>query len=124
MVGQAAIFRGMDIPALAAKYDQRVPRYISYPTAPHFSPQVTATHYAGWLAGLPDHTVRSLYLHVPFCASFCLFRACHSTIVHRPEPLDSYAAALLAELDLVAAAIGRRLAVCHIHWGTSGGRIA
>ncbi len=37
--------------------------------------------------------------------------------MHRPEPPDSYAATLLAELDLVAAAIGRRLEVRHIHWG-------
>jgi hypothetical protein len=32
---------GMNIPALIAKYDRRVPRYTSYPTAPHFSPAVT-----------------------------------------------------------------------------------
>lgn len=107
----------MNIPALIAKYDQRVPRYTSYPTAPHFSPEVTAAHYADWLAGLPDDPTLSLYLHQPFCASLCLFCACHTTIVHRPEPLESYAATLLAEIDLVAAAIGRRAAVRHVHWG-------
>src|SRR6185312_4739966 len=108
---------GMDVQALIAKYDQRVPRYTSYPTAPHFSPQVTAADYADWLRLLPDDTAVSLYLHVPFCASLCLFCACHTTVVRRPEPLESYATALLAEIELLTAAIGRRLAVRHIHWG-------
>ena len=107
----------MNIPALIAKYDQRVPRYSSYPTAPHFSPELTAAHYADWLAGLPDDVGLSVYLHVPFCASLCLFCACHTAVVRGPEPLESYAATLLAEIDLVTAAIGRRAAVRHVHWG-------
>ena len=78
----------MNIPDLIAKYDVRVPRYTSYPTAPHFSPAITAAHYAGWLATLPDDTTLSLYLHVPFCAQLCLFCACHTTVVHHQEPLD------------------------------------
>ena len=108
---------GMNIPALIAKYDRRVPRYTSYPTAPHFSPAVTAADYAGWLGALEDDAALSLYLHVPFCASLCLFCACHTSVVHRPEPLESYGKTLLTEIQLVAAAIGRRLKVRHIHWG-------
>jgi oxygen-independent coproporphyrinogen-3 oxidase len=107
----------MYIADLIAKYDRRVPRYTSYPTAPHFSDAVTAEAYARWLGGLDDETPLSLYLHVPFCAALCRFCACHTTVVHRPEPLASYARTLLDEIDLVAAAIGRRLKVRHIHWG-------
>ena len=36
-------------PNVLAKYDQRVPRYTSYPTAPHFSPEVRAEAYRQWL---------------------------------------------------------------------------
>jgi oxygen-independent coproporphyrinogen III oxidase len=107
----------MNIADLIAKYDRRVPRYTSYPTAPHFSPAITGAHYAGWLAALPDETPLSLYLHVPFCASLCLFCACHTTVVHRPEPLIAYGATLQSEIANVANAIGRRLPVRHIHWG-------
>jgi oxygen-independent coproporphyrinogen-3 oxidase len=107
----------MNVPALLAKYDRRVPRYTSYPTAPHFSPAVTAADYAGWLGALEDDASLSLYLHVPFCASLCLFCACHTSVVHRPEPLESYGKTLLTEIQLVAAAIGPRLTVRHIHWG-------
>ncbi len=107
----------MDLPSLIAKYDRRVPRYTSYPTAPQFSPAVDAPRYADWLRALPDDATLSLYLHVPFCAQLCHFCACHTTVVHRPEPLISYATTLLAEIDLLADAIGRRLSVRHVHWG-------
>ena len=107
----------MDTATLLAKYDRRVPRYTSYPTAPHFSPAIHAGLYAGWLRALPDDTALSLYLHVPFCARLCYFCACHTSVVHRQEPLISYGQTLLTEIDLVASAIGRRLPVRHVHWG-------
>jgi oxygen-independent coproporphyrinogen III oxidase len=107
----------MNLTELIAKYDRRVPRYTSYPTAPHFSTAVDGAAYAAWLAALPDDAALSLYLHVPFCASLCLFCACHTTVARRPEPLAAYAATLLAEIDLLADTIGRRLAVRHVHWG-------
>jgi oxygen-independent coproporphyrinogen-3 oxidase len=107
----------MDIAALIAKYDRRVPRYTSYPTAPHFSDAVVPATYAEWLRVLPSDTPLSLYLHVPFCAALCRFCACHTTVVHHPEPLEFYARTLLDEIELVASAIGRRLRVRHIHWG-------
>jgi oxygen-independent coproporphyrinogen-3 oxidase len=107
----------MPIADLIAKYDRRVPRYTSYPTAPHFSPAIDGKTYAAWLRALPLDTVLSLYLHVPFCTRLCLFCGCHTTVVRRPEPLEAYARTLLAEIDLLAATIGRRMAVRHIHWG-------
>ena len=107
----------MDITAIIEKYDARVPRYTSYPTAPHFSPAVDAGVYGGWLAALPDDAVLSLYLHVPFCAQLCWYCGCHTTAVNKPEPVESYADTILSEIDLVAAAIGRTLRVKHVHWG-------
>lgn len=107
----------MNAADLIAKYDQRVPRYTSYPTAPHFTTSVGAELYAEWLRVLPSDTALSLYLHVPFCAQLCLFCGCHTTAVHRVEPLIAYTRTLLREIDLLADAIGRRLPVRHIHWG-------
>jgi oxygen-independent coproporphyrinogen-3 oxidase len=107
----------METTDLIAKYDRRVPRYTSYPTAPHFSARTDAGVYRSWLAALPDDATVSLYLHVPFCASLCLFCACHTTVARRPEPVAAYAETLLAEIDLAADAIGRRLSVGHVHWG-------
>lgn len=107
----------MNVADLIAKYDQRVPRYTSYPTAPHFTAAVGTDTYAEWLRALPSGTPLSLYLHVPFCAQLCLFCGCHTTAVHRAEPLVAYTRTLLAEIDLLADSIGRRLPVRHIHWG-------
>lgn len=107
----------MDVQRLIAKYDQRVPRYTSYPTAPHFSSAIDGATYDAWLRWLTDDTALSLYVHVPFCAQLCLFCGCHTVVVRRPEPIAAYARDLLTEIDLLADAIGERLPVRHIHWG-------
>lgn len=102
---------------LIAAYDQRVPRYTSYPTAPHFAAAVNSGVYASWLQALPSDTPLSLYLHVPFCARLCLFCGCHTTAVNQTAPVEAYARTLLAEIDLLATTIHRRLEVRHVHWG-------
>ncbi|HET6184631.1 MAG TPA: oxygen-independent coproporphyrinogen III oxidase [Acetobacteraceae bacterium] len=104
-------------PDLLQRYDQRVPRYTSYPTAPNFGPGVDSRTYKSWLAALPDGTALSLYLHVPFCVRLCLFCGCHTRAARREAPLLDYGALLETEIDRVADAIGRRLPVRHVHWG-------
>jgi coproporphyrinogen III oxidase-like Fe-S oxidoreductase len=56
--------------------ERAVPRYTSYPTAPHFSAAVGPKSYAEWLAQLPDAAKLSLYLHVPYCHALCLYCGC------------------------------------------------
>jgi len=61
-------------PDLAACYGQeRLPRYTSYPTAPHFSAAIGPETYAKWLKAIPRDASASLYLHVPFCRSMCWY---------------------------------------------------
>lgn len=103
--------------AIASKYDLRVPRYTSYPTAPHFGPQVDAAVYREWLSALDPAEEISLYFHVPFCESLCWFCGCHTKIVRRYEPVANYLDTLFAELDLVADILPARFRVRHIHWG-------
>jgi len=102
---------------VVAQLDQRVPRYTSYPTAPHFTPDIGADAYAEWLEALPADAMVSLYLHVPFCAELCLYCGCHTSVVRRYEPVASYVAVLEREIDLVAERIGARRPVVHVHWG-------
>ena len=105
-------------PDLAACYGQeRLPRYTSYPTAPHFSAGIGPDAYAEWLAAIPPNACASLYLHVPFCRSMCWYCGCHTTVARRDEPIAVYEAALRCEIDLVARQIGNRLSVGHIHFG-------
>lgn len=103
---------------LAASYgEERLPRYTSYPTAPHFSAAIDAGTYAGWLSDLPSGTSASLYLHVPFCREMCWYCGCHTQIARRDELIANYQRTLCAEIAMVADAIGRRIKVEHIHFG-------
>jgi len=99
------------------RYDRRVPRYTSYPTAPHFHAGITADTYLRWLAAIGDEMPLSLYFHVPFCHEMCWYCGCHTKIVRRYEPVGGYAATLAEEVRLVGSAIKADPPVTHMHWG-------
>jgi len=103
-------------PVTLALAERAVPRYTSYPTAPHFTPAVDAARYAGWLDAVPDDAAVSLYIHVPYCAELCLYCGCHTKAIRREEPLEAYADRIAHEIRLVTGRIGRRR-VLHLHWG-------
>src|SRR5579862_7202883 len=96
--------------------ERNVPRYTSYPTAPHFSPAVGPQTYAAWLAALPRAATLSLYLHLPYCSELCLYCGCTTKATLRRAPVETYAGHLGREIDLVGAAAGGRRVV-HLHWG-------
>ena len=102
---------------LLRKYDRQVPRYTSYPTAPHFGSAVGPEQYRDWLAALTPDQDLSLYLHFPFCSSLCWFCGCNTRIVARYAPVAAYLETLVQEIAMVAAALGRRARVSHMHWG-------
>ena len=89
---------------LARYADLPLPRYTSYPTAPHFKPAESGL-YRQWLTAVPTDSVTSLYLHVPFCRSMCWYCGCHTTITARDEPIARYLAALRVEIELVGACV-------------------
>ena len=103
-------------PELLAKYDRPVPRYTSYPTAPHFHAGIGPHDYRDWLAELPSGARLSLYLHVPFCQELCWYCGCHTSVARRYRPVAEYHGLLLRELDLVGIALGGRRPVGHIHF--------
>ncbi|MDP6788319.1 MAG: oxygen-independent coproporphyrinogen III oxidase [Rhodospirillales bacterium] len=102
---------------LATKYDLRVPRYTSYPTAPHFTEAVDGTVYRRWLSELSPGLDLSLYFHIPYCDTLCWFCGCYTKIVRRYEPVARYLDILLDEIDLVADTLGKRSRARHLHWG-------
>ncbi len=103
--------------SLLAKYDRRVPRYTSYPTAVQFTPAVQGERYRAWLGDFDPTLSLSLYFHIPFCDSLCWFCGCHTKVVRRYAPIAAYMDLLLRELDLVADLLPGRHKVCHVHLG-------
>jgi oxygen-independent coproporphyrinogen-3 oxidase len=103
---------------LAQSYGQdRLPRYTSYPTAPHFSPAIGEQDYRSWLKSISVQQPASIYLHVPFCRSMCWYCGCHTSVTKRDEPIATYAAGLRTEAQLVAETIGQRMPISHVHFG-------
>ncbi len=97
--------------------EERLPRYTSYPTAPHFSCAISQQTYRQWLASIRQQQTVSLYLHVPFCRSMCWYCGCNTTISRRNEPIAEYLAALRREIGMVASHVARPLRINHIHFG-------
>jgi oxygen-independent coproporphyrinogen III oxidase len=102
---------------LITRYAVPVPRYTSYPTAPHFHAGIDAGVYGRWLEELPDGATLSLYAHIPFCDTLCWFCGCHTKITRQYQPIASYLEALDTEIATVAGAIAGGTMIRHIHWG-------
>ena len=98
-------------------FEAKVPRYTSYPTAPHFHAGIGPDDYKRWLAEIDPASPLSLYLHIPFCDRLCWFCGCHTSVVNNYSPVAEYCDLLLREMALVTGALERRHKVHHIHWG-------
>ncbi|MCH7931317.1 MAG: oxygen-independent coproporphyrinogen III oxidase [Proteobacteria bacterium] len=99
------------------RYDRRVPRYTSYPTAADFTAAVDAVRYRQWLSEIPPGEDLSLYIHIPFCTSLCWFCGCHTTVVNRYSPITAYLALVEREIEMVRDALGGSRRVVHVQWG-------
>ena len=102
---------------LISKYSGNVPRYTSYPTAPHFTAAIGPDVYADWLAELGPSDKLSLYIHIPYCDRLCWFCACHTKQTLKYAPVAAYLEALHAEIAAVGKLVGNGAKVTAIHLG-------
>jgi len=104
-------------PEVLERYAAPVPRYTSYPTAPHFTSAVNAEIYAGWLRELTPGAALSIYVHIPFCNKLCWYCGCHTKATQQYRPVADYMEALLKEVSTVAGLLPPDCRTVHMHWG-------
>lgn len=102
---------------LAERHAAPVPRYTSYPTAPHFGAEVGPREAAQWMTLLPDDVRLSLYVHIPFCRELCWYCGCATTVVNGQQPVRAYLETLDVEMARVAELIPQAHRISHLHWG-------
>jgi oxygen-independent coproporphyrinogen-3 oxidase len=101
-----------------ARYNRPGPRYTSYPTAPvwndSFGPDdLERVHEEAERAQSPV----SLYMHIPFCESLCLFCACNVIIQKDKRVAPPYLGVLKSEMERVSRSVSKQREVVQFHWG-------
>src|SRR5438445_217204 len=101
-----------------AKYNRPGPRYTSYPTAPiwndAFGPaDLERVHEEAERARTPV----SLYMHIPFCESLCLFCACNVVIQKNKSVAPPYLDVLKQEMKRISRSVSKTRPVVEFHWG-------
>ncbi len=100
------------------KYNRPGPRYTSYPTAPvwqdNFGPEDLEQYFA---TAEKHRTPVSLYMHLPFCESLCLFCACNVVITKDHGVAPPYIETLEREIEHVSKFVSRERPVVQFHWG-------
>jgi oxygen-independent coproporphyrinogen-3 oxidase len=107
-------------PAIVEKYNQPGPRYTSYPTAPEwdndFGPSDLREAFLQANEQASPAPV-SLYFHLPFCESLCLYCGCNVSISKNHSVANPYLGHLKNEIDWVSSSVDRSREVQQIHWG-------
>ncbi len=101
-----------------AKYNRPGPRYTSYPTAPVWQENIGPDDLERVFADADQGaTPVSLYMHLPFCESLCLFCACNVSIQKDKSVAIPYLETLKREIGHVSKFVSRKRKVSQFHWG-------
>ena len=107
----------IDPQKILEKFPDPVPRYTSYPTAPHFTDGLGPQLIREALASITPEERISIYVHVPFCDRMCWFCGCHTKQTNRYDPVAAYMESLRSEVALLGAEQNFRPKVGHLHFG-------
>src|SRR5499427_8138115 len=101
-----------------AKYNRPGPRYTSYPTAPVWNDTFGPADLENVFAEAETaKTPVSLYMHIPFCESLCLFCACNVVIQKNKAVAPPYLDVLKRETERISRSISKDRPVVQFHWG-------
>ena len=97
--------------ALLARYDVPGPRYTSYPAVPDWTGAFDEAAWRGHLRVLANTaSPLALYVHLPFCASRCLYCGCNATVTTHVEVVDRYLLRLEREIAMCVLGMSPELA--------------
>lgn len=100
------------------RYNRPGPRYTSYPTAPVWTDTFGPKEFEEAIVDADKKgTPVSLYMHLPFCESLCLFCACNVIIRKDKSVAPPYLAVLKKEVDRISHGVSRSRPVTQFHWG-------
>lgn len=99
------------------RFSRAVPRYTSYPTAPQFVPVDPALYSEKLDLFSKSEKPLSIYIHIPFCRSMCLFCACSVVLNRSSEKQTGYLNHLYSEIKKVAVRLGSQRKVSQLHLG-------
>lgn len=100
------------------KYNRPGPRYTSYPTAPVWKEDYGPDDLEKCFEQANElGSPISIYMHIPFCESLCLFCACNVSIQKNKDVAIPYLSALKHEIEHVGKRISKKRPVIQFHWG-------
>ncbi len=107
-------------PVMIRKHDVSGPRYTSYPTADRFVEAFGEPHFRHWLdkrsiGGFVQPL--SVYVHLPFCDTLCLYCGCNKVVTRDRAKSSKYIKYLDAELGLLDGLLGDERRISQLHWG-------
>ena len=104
--------------AFLSRYNRPGPRYTSYPTAPVWNDSFGPADLEKVHAQAEDaKSPVSLYMHIPFCESLCLFCACNVIIQKNKAVSPPYLETLKREITSVSRSVSKDRPVVQFHWG-------
>jgi len=105
-------------PEVLSRWNISVPRYTSYPTAPQFYPLEEGIYRKKIEKFDRSNKPLSIYIHIPFCKTMCLFCGCSVVLNRRPEKQTEYLELLLKEIQIFPFQSRRTVSQLHLGGGT------
>lgn len=107
--------------SLLEKYNKPAPRYTSYPTVPYWKEGMDR---ARWAATFRERFAVcnagegiSLYIHLPFCESMCIYCGCNKKITTNHKVEEEYIQAILKEWGMYLEMMEHPPVIRELHLG-------
>jgi len=107
----------IDPQKILSKFPNSVPRYTSYPTAPHFQEGLGKSLIDKALASIQRDERISIYVHIPYCDRLCWFCGCNTKHTLKYDPVAAYIGSLIDEITLMGEKLDFKPIVGHLHFG-------